>query len=227
MDVKTSEVLSSLGIDPSSCPTGTVKLLDSSEYKHFNEEVFKWSLNIYNRQVLAYEIESEHKRGVGLILRNLFSEKSRASHRTVVSVEPPLWHNFTPALPLVWKLGVVVLVEGPKDARFLHQFGIPTVAYLGSAPSIKHIRSIHRYAKVILWIPDNEPLDESVKRRRNQVIETSLKLNITLRQIKLPCKDAGELKNHLDYIPKLKDLVEESSLLVGGGFSELGDEIST
>jgi hypothetical protein len=210
--------LADLGIDGSTCPPGTVRLLKAEEYRHFDDVTFKWSLNPNNDRALAYEIETEHKRGVGVILRNLHREKAKKGHRTVVTVEPPLWHNFSPSLPKIWETGVAVLVEGPKDARVLHQEGIQAVAYLGAAPTSKHLKIMARYASVIIWIPDNEPLDPAVVRRREQVMEFATQHKLIMRQIKLPCKDAGELVDHPDYIPVLKSLVEEASLFNGGGY---------
>jgi hypothetical protein len=218
MDDPTKEVLLDFGIDPLTTPPGTVRLLSAAEFKHLGQRAFIWSLNPNNSQALAYEIETEHERHVGIVLRNLHSDKERAAHLTLVNGPGPFWHNFTPSLDWVWETGVAVLVEGPKDARFLYSHQIPAMAYLGAAPSTNHLRVLGRYTHTVIWIPDNEPLTREVVARRKQVMANATKQGLNIRQFRIPVKDPAELIRRPDYVPTLKSQVEEAAILSGGGW---------
>lgn len=225
MDEATAQQLAKYGINSETVPEGTVKLLPRFQLLSLGGDVAKWAMRPNNDWAVAYEIETEEKRAVGLVLRNLHPKKPEAAHHTVTTEEIlPLWHNWTPALPHIWKTGTAVLVEGPKDARVLHSFDIPALAYLGSAPSTDHLKTLQRYAHTIVWIPDNEPLTYQVKVRREQVLEIAKSLGLCVRLPKIPAKDAGELVLKAPQeIPKLRQKIQEISSLAGGGYRGLGD----
>jgi len=149
-----------LGIDPDTIPMGTASLVKADQYKAFGGRAFAWSINSQNDPAIAYEVETEHQRGVGVILRNLWPRSRGGAHLMLKppEIDVPTWHNFSSAISHIWSSGIALLVEGPKDARVLWSNGIfPVVAYLGQAPSTKHLTCLRRYTKTILWYPDNDP----------------------------------------------------------------------
>jgi hypothetical protein len=230
MDEALTQQLKMLGIDPRNLPAGTVGLLHREQIATLGDDPARWVMKPHNSPALAYEIETEHKRHVGLALRNLYSGKPHASHHTVTNeTELPLWHNWTPALPTVWNTGVIVLVEGPKDARVLHTHGIQAVAYLSNTPTQQHLKVIQRYAHTIIWIPDNEPLDDKVKRRHQQIATTAQQFKLNLRQFRIPAKDPAELAQTPDEIHKIREKVQAASKLGGGGYRapsrQLGEQV--
>jgi len=226
MDPATEAVIVSLGIDPATIPDGTVKLLERDAMKAAGGRIESWSSHPNNRKALAYEVETESTRHVGVVLRNLFFEKEKRSHLTEVSpTEEALWHNFTPALPIIWETGVAVMVEGPKDARVLFGYMIPAVAYLGPVPSPDHWDVISRYAHSVLWIPDNEPLSRIVRDRREESRQTGRSKGVYVWDVKLPCKDAGALAQNHDELVKIQQKVIQLSKLRGGGYHALGQKI--
>jgi len=226
MTEETIQALVELGINPATVPKGAVKFLWAQEYRHINEETKRWASTPLNNRALAYEIETEHQRHVGILLRNLHKEKPLSAHLAVVPKEGTYWHNFSPALEHVWKTGVAVLVEGPKDARVLASYGVSqAMAYLGSAPSKAHLETISRYARALVWIPDNEPLDPAVVARRKWVEKAAKAFGLHLRIPKLPVKDPAMLAfEHSDCLQQLLKTVEETSKLLGGGY--VGDKVS-
>lgn len=222
MDDYTKEVLEDLGMDVDKVPEGVVKVLESSQYRGINKETFKWSLKLQNKTALAYEVETEEKRMAGLVLRNLFLEKPDRAHLFVVLAENekgPFWHNFTPAIEQIWKTGVVVLVEGPKDARVLYQYDIPVMAYLGAVPTKEHFKVLYKYAHTVLWIPDVDlPLLDIVKRRRLRVEKEAKEVGLFIQRHIILAKDPAELVDKSDEIKKIQKIVENLSLLRGRGY---------
>lgn len=219
MDLETQEILLDLGIDPKTVPDGTVKLLEAADYRFLSERAVSWAKSPFNQKALAYEIETEHKRHAGIVLRNLYKEKEHKAHLTIVpeGQEGPFWHNWTPALDQIWETGIATLVEGPKDARMLHSLGIHALAYLGQAPSAAHLKTLVRYAHTILWIPDNESLTPETEKRRKLVELIAAKIGLRLRKFKRPNKDAGDLIKDPKQIPILiKDWKETVNLSQGG-----------
>lgn len=208
MDVSTANELQRFGIDPTTVPEGTVSLLSAGQYRGINVDTRVFAQNPLNAKVLAYEVETEHKRAEGLVLRNLFSSKETKAHLTVTESSPPLWHNFTPALPRIWETGVVVLVEGPKDARVLWSLGVlNVVAYLSSVPSRKHLKCLSRYASVIVWVPDNDPVSKEKSSREMRTEKEATKQGLWLRKVSLRyAKDPGDLG--------LEKYMEEREMLV-------------
>jgi len=220
MDQATAEYFESLNIPPDSIPEGTVKLLGYMQYLNLKPpESTRWASHEDNQQALVYEIETEHKRAQGLILRNLYSGERRAQ-LTITKTEGPFWHNWTPALPHMWATGVAVLVEGSKDARAGYAYGLPqTVAYLGQAPSQRHLKQIRRYCHTMVWVPDAEVLQPEVKARREQVERSAAKMGLLVRKVHIPKKDFGDLALYMpDEFEPIREIVREASLLGGGGY---------
>lgn len=219
MDPATESVIASLGIDPATVPPGTVKLLHRPEMAAMGGRIESWSSHPNNREALAYEVETETRRHMGLVLRNLHRAKEKRSHLTEVNpTEEALWHNLTPSLPIIWEYGVAVLVEGPKDARVLYQYFIPSVAYLGPVPSPDHWTVMQRYAHTVIWIPDNEPMSFKTRQRRQQALESGKAKGLSIWEVKIPAKDAGELVKNHDELVKILRRVEEAAHLKGGGY---------
>lgn len=222
MDEATREVLEDFGIIPASCPDGTVRVIPKAQYMFLKTpESLYFSDDPMNKEVIAYEIENEHQRGVGLVLRNFYPRDRGGRHLTIIpsGTQGPFWHNFTPALELTWKMGVAVLVEGPKDARVLFGYDVPAMAYLGAAPKKSHLRCIRRYAHSVIWIPDNDPvLTPEVEELRGAVIGDAKKYGISLYHVKIGVKDPGDLAKKPSEIHKIKQRVQEVSLTGGGGY---------
>lgn len=219
MDPATESTLRSLGIEPLAVPKGVVRLLQRSDMDAMGGRISSWSSHPNNHLALAYEVETETRRHVGVVLRNLHLDRGRKSHLTEVNeTEEALWHNFTPALPIIWSTGIAVLVEGPKDARILFEYAIPALAYLGQVPSPDHWEVVARYAHTVIWIPDNEVLTYKVRQRREQSHQSGKDRGLVVWEVKLPVKDAGELAGNHDELVKIQERVKQASLLRGGGY---------
>jgi len=219
-DPNTREVLDGFGIDPDKTPQGSVKYLRRDQYQALSMETFKWSMYPENDNVIAYAIDNEQKPGVGLVLRNLHRGKEKAKHLTEVpkDVQGPYWHNFHFSLETVWQTGVVVLVEGPKDARFLAQYGIPTWGYLGGVPSTEHLNCTQKYVHTAIWIPDNDNMTYEVKRRREDVQKSAERIGLRLRRLTINAKDPAELKGNIPEIRKILSSYQLACRLGGGGY---------
>lgn len=220
------DLLCSIGLDPARVPAGTVGVATAEAYRNLDHDDPKvksklqaWSRYRDNDVVLVYEIETEHERGAGLVLRNLHSGPRRA-HLTIPPKTKPIVHNLTPALPLIWDTGVVVLCEGPKDARVLHQAEIPAVAYLGAAPSKEFLLMVRRYAHSVVFIPDNDLRpDPRVITRRKFVLKDIAALGLHARPVTLrKVKDPGELVSCPESLEDVRHTVHLQSSLWGGGF---------
>lgn len=224
MDDRTAEVLVEYGINPSTVPQGTVKLLTANEYKNLGKDALLWAQHPQNDPAMAYEIETEHQRAAGLVLRNLHprSQSNVRPHLTLFQHDVPFWHNWTPALPLMWETGVVALVEGPKDARVMYSEGIRNVlAYLGPVPSIEHLKVLRRYVHTIVWFPDNEVLDPETASRRDFVLRKAQEFGLSVRHPKLPAKDPGVLVlQRPRYFDEIRKTLQEIIALAGGGYKE-------
>jgi hypothetical protein len=226
MDEETLIYMAQLGVDPRTIPPRTVKLFQREQLFLMGDDAIKWARHEQNAPALGYEIETEFKRHVGFVLRNLHPNKPQASHYTVTDErELPLWHNWSFGLPLAWSMGVLGLVEGPKDARVLHGHGLPVVAYLGPAPSTDHLRTAKRYVHTVMWIPDNEPLTPQVARRRQGVIEAAKSMGLQIRQLSIPVKDPALLAHRTQDVADLKRRFLEASRIGGGGFRGMGPKI--
>lgn len=217
------DAVAALGIDPTKLPSGTMGWMTAADYAGLTDVSEKFATilksfakNPDNKNVLVYEVENEHDRFVGLVLRNLHSVKARSRHLTVIfnsekgdEFPGPFFHNLTPALELAWPSGPLVAVEGPKDARVLYQEGIPAVAYLGAAPSQEWLKSIRRYTSLLIWIPDNDgELDPKIEWRRKKVLDDAADLNIVVRTIKLRgSKDPGKLVDNPAEMARVKEIV--------------------
>lgn len=219
MDAKTREILEGLGIPPATVPSGSVKFLGWKELRALGErsrDCRLWTINHDNREAIAYSVDHEHKPCVGIVLRNLFSGQ-RKDHKALTPDLKPLWHNFHNALPQVYKLGVAVLVEGPKDARVLASADIPVIATLMAIPSHEHLRTIRRYAGTILWIGDRDVPDERVEIRLLRARRQSRELGLDFMEFKIPVKDPALLAGNIEWLSKIRDRVLElSSFKVAG-----------
>jgi hypothetical protein len=204
MDTEMRRVLRNIGIDPNSVPPGSVKLLTFEEIASLGERLLIWARNSNNVPALAYAVETEHNPFTGLLLRNLQNDPSRKSIQMVTKGEGPFWHNFHFALPTIYDKGVIVLVEGPKDA----QNDIPAVAYLGISPGHDHLKVIKRYADVILWIPDNDETNREGPRKR-KVYSAAAEMNLKLVEFAIPTKDAGDLARDRAWLERIKSRVNE------------------
>jgi DNA primase len=136
----------------------------------------------------------------------------RKSHKAIIPDSKPLWHGFYYALPQIYKIGVCVLVEGPKDALVLASAGIPAIAVLMAIPSPEHLRVIRRYAGTVLWIGDRDPVDGGraeirVSRAKRQARE----LELGFFDFKIPVKDPAELAGNQEWLEKIRDRVFELS----------------
>ncbi len=224
IDADTALVLRGYGINPDLVPDGTVRLLSAAVYGNINERTQKWVKSIHNLSALAYELETEAKRGAGVLLRNMFSDKERASRTTVATGDGPFWHNWSPSLPEVWRTGVAVLVEGPKDARVCWQYGIPAIAYLGGVPSREQFRIISKYATTVVWVPDQEDLLPQVASARRKVSDTASSFGILLKNfvMRKPTTggkvDPGDLVKMPDEVSRLQMFYRETVLIAGGGY---------
>lgn len=204
-------LLEKLRIDPETLPKGTMALLESSRYSSLCADARRWGSRAENRLALAYEIESEHRRGVGVLLRNLYDDH-RKSHCDAIPEEntsPPYFHNLSPSLPACWKTGIAVLCEGPKDARCLWSLGIPAIAYLGRSPTRAHLNCLSRYSSAIFWIPDSDvlnPRDPQASEVRDRVGNNCRSLGIQLRTVSLPvgCKDPALLAKEERWIETIR-----------------------
>lgn len=222
VDAQTAEVLTDLGIKIDTVPSGTVRLLQRWEIFEIGSAAKAWATSLDNAPALAYEIETETMRHVGLLLRNLYLDKSRRSmHVEAPTVREALWHDFSTALPQIWRSAVAVLVEGPKDAKVLFSYGIPAIAYLTGEPSQEHIKVLVRYAKALVWVPDSDLFERNyVKgKKRERVIALFKKYGFLYRVVKIPVGDPADLAGNFGEIKKLLDLVEQTSILVGGGYT--------
>jgi hypothetical protein len=158
-------------------------------------------------------VDSEHKPNVGVILRNLHSGDKK-SHKAITPDISPLWHNFFSALPLAYKLGVVSLVEGPKDARVLASAGIPAIAVLMAIPSNEHLRVIRRYVGTVIWIGDQDPVDDGrAEARLNRARRQAREVDLRFFEFKLPVKDPAMLAGNAEWLGRIRDRVLELSSL--------------
>ena len=214
VDAKTQQILAGLGIPPSTVPVGSVKFLGWEELRGLGErsrDCQIWIRHPNNREALAYSVDHEHKPCVGVVLRNLYGGEQK-DHKAITPDLSPLWHNFYHALPQVYKLGVCVLVEGPKDARVLASADIPAIACLGVIPSHEHLRVIRRYAGTVLWIGDRDPADNGraeirVVRAKRQARE----LELGFFEFRIPTKDPALLAGNQEWLGKIRDRVLELS----------------
>lgn len=194
MGPRTEQCCRDLGIDPTSVPEGVLNLLKAATFCSLSDTASHWGQNPHNQEALAYVLETEFDSQAGILLRNLHMEKDKKDHLTVTKGKGVYWHNWSPALPYIYKTGTAVLVEGPKDARVAWSCGIKNVlAYLGSAPHRNHLKTLWRYCKSIVWVPDNDGFGQEVKAREKASQDLMTKMGFTVRIKKLPVKDFGEL----------------------------------
>ncbi len=198
--VQFEEVAASLGLDVTLIPGGTMGLADAVDYRGIapdNGKLQSFARDPLNGTCILYGVETEHDPHVGCILRNLHRGHERARHMMVLErpdAAAPFFHNFTAALPRAWADGCIVACEGAKDARVLHQLGLPAVAYLGAAPSADWLRVIRRYVSLLVLIPDNDATyNEKALWVRRQRLRTAEALGLLVREIRTATKDPGDL----------------------------------
>ena len=215
MDAKTRQILAGLGISPERILPGSVRFLGWEELRSLgakSHDCKQWIRNVNNREAIGYSVDHEHKPCVGVVLRNLHSG-AKKDHKAIVPDIKPLWHNFYHALPQVYKLGICVLVEGPKDAMVLASAGIPAIAVLMAIPSHEHLRTIRRYAGTVLWIGDRDPVDgDRAEIRVNRAKRQARELELGFLTFKIPVKDPAELAGNHEWLKKIRDRVSELSL---------------
>jgi hypothetical protein len=217
VDETTRQTLEGLGIPPETVPPGSVKFLSWKELRALgmrSRDCKLWTINPNNREAIAYSVDHEHKPYVGIILRNLHSG-ARKDHKAITPDIKPLWHNFYHAVPQVYRLGVCVLVEGPKDARVLASANIPAIAVLMAIPSHEHLRTIRRYAGTVLWIGDRDPADDRAEIRVNRAKRQARELDLGFFDFKIPTKDPALLAGNTEWLGKIYDRVMELSYLNG------------
>lgn len=218
MDEKTGRILKGFGIPLETVSPGSVRFLGWEELRDLGKrstDCRLWTLNINNHEAIAYSVDHEHKPCVGVVLRNLYSD-SRKAHKAITPDIKPLWHNFYNALPRVYQCGVCVLVEGPKDALVLASAEIPAIAVLMAIPSHEHLRVIRRYAGTILWIGDNDPVDDGrteirIARAKRQAKE----LGLGFFSFRISVKDPAMLAGNQEWLGRIRDRVMELSSLHG------------
>jgi hypothetical protein len=192
----------------------------AAEYRTHSPRADTWARHPDNDPVVVWEVEREHHRGAGVILRNLHGGARRA-HLTLLEAdvtEGPYFHNLHPALPGIWGTRVVVACEGPRDARVLHQAGVPAVAYLGQVPTEAWWRVLRRYAAAVVWVPDNDiHTDPRTRERRAEVPWRVTALGLGFRTLTLRgVKDPGELVDHPGELERLIVVTREMSRRHGG-----------
>lgn len=225
MDTQTYQELEKLGIDGNKVPEGEVKFLTKDLYCDISEDTQKWVKMPQNDKALAYRIETEVNPSAGILLRNLYTSKKESSRLTVTNGDGPYWHNFRNGLKLAWEMGVAVIVEGPKDARFLYQYDIPAIAYLGANPGKAHISILSKYLNNVIWIPDNEDLQYQVKEARKKALEEFERNKVRVTTIKIAAKDAGELKGNNSEIKRIQKIVKDISKMSGSGYNNVGNKV--
>jgi hypothetical protein len=214
VDARTYQALRGLGIQPETVPPGSVRFLGWEELRSLGEksrDCRLWIISPNNREAIAYSVDHEHKPCVGIILRNLFSG-AKKDHKAITSDLSPLWHNFHHALPRVYKLGVCVLCEGPKDAMVLASADIPAIAVLGVIPSHEHLRVIRRYAGLVLWIGDRDVVDDGrAEIRLIRAKRQARELGLGFMDFKIPVKDPAMLAGNQEWLGRIRDRVIELS----------------
>jgi hypothetical protein len=214
VDARTYQTLIGLGIPPETVPLGSVRFLGWEELRGLGEKSHdckQWILSTNNREAIAYSVDHEHKPCVGIVLRNLHSG-AKKDHKAITPDLKPLWHNFYYALPQVYKLGVCVLCEGPKDARVLASADIPAIAVLGVVPSQEHLRVIRRYAGTVLWIGDRDPVDDGrAELRANRAKYQARELELGFFDFRIPVKDPALLAGNQEWLGRIRDRVLELS----------------
>lgn len=213
MDEATEKVVISLGMDPSSIPVGSVKLLNASEISRLGNRALSWSRDPNNTPALAYAIDNEFETHVGVILRNLHPGKLKA-HLTITRGNGPFWHSFVDALPAFYDSGVAVLVEGPKDARILWSYRIAAAAYLGSSLGKSHLKVVRRYVSVALWIPDCDPPTKENQERKRSVKYAADEMGLRLVEFPIPLKDPADLVNEPSWFERITERIEELERLL-------------
>lgn len=226
MDDSTKSILINLGLDPDRIPPNTVGVLQKEQVQQLSKSAHEWASNPYNTPCLAFLVETEHESSFGLVLRNLYRDERKAHLTVVKSSGVPIWHNLHAVLPQVYDLQTIVLVEGPKDARALYQYGVPAAAYLGASPRVGQLRTATRYAKTVIWIPDqftdtveNKRLLRSTRESLNGHVKTWI-------EVSLHIKDPGELPQHS--VERLRVLNQiESIIKISSGRSNfvLGNKV--
>lgn len=211
MNPKTAQYIETLGINPTTVPEGMVNLLKASTFSSLSPNALAWGQNPHNSEALAYLLETEFDPQAGIALRNLHMDKDKKDHLTVTKAKGVYWHNWTPALPYIWDTGTAVLVEGPKDARVAWSCGLKNVlAYLGSAPHRNHLKSLWRYCKSIIWLPDNDGSGVEIKAREKASNTLMTKMGFTVWVKHLPTKDFGDLA----FDPRRDTVVKEIQEMV-------------
>jgi hypothetical protein len=214
VDETTGRILKDFGIPPETVPPGSVRFLDYKELKNLGKRSIDcrlWIRNLNNHEALAWSVDHEHKSCVGVVLRNLYSD-SRKDHKAITPDIKPLWHNFYYVLPQVYRLGVCVLCEGPKDARVLASADIPAIAVLMAIPSHEHLRVIRRYVRIILWVGDRDPVtDDRAEIRINRAKRQARELELGFFDFRIPVKDPAMLAGNEEWLGRIRDRVMELS----------------
>ena len=106
------------------------------------------------------------------------------------SKESPIFHKgmllfgLSAAKEAIKNAGNVYLVEGYTDCIAMHELGFPnTVATLGTACTIEHLKLLSRYAQDIYLLYDG---DDAGQKAVLRVTELCWKLNLELQVIQLP-----------------------------------------
>lgn len=214
MDLRTA--LTNLGINPEAVPKGFVGLLEQSIIEKISPDAAQWTKRKNNGVALAYNIDTEFKQSVGLILRNLYFGKDRAHLTICYEKEEPTWALLQNSLPSFYRSRKAVIVEGPKDALVLHTLGIPAAAYLGASCSSKHLQVLAKYVEVVVWIPDNDPPSDQKAEREAKMHSYCNFLGLRLIQYPLPdgTKDTGEFAADPIQAIRLENFID--SLVVNG-----------
>jgi DNA primase len=211
MDQLTKSVLAELHINPERVPPESVRVLEESDLFKLGKRIRQWARFPQNHQALAYAMDTEHESPVGLVLRNLHAGELK-SHSLITKATGPFWFNLHRSLPFFYKMGVGVLVEGPKDALMLWSHDIPAVACLGSAPTLGHLKTLARYLRVVFWIHDNDPPSKESELRIQDVRRRAIARDVRLIEFPIPVKDPAELYQRPEYFDLIKSRVRELSL---------------
>lgn len=214
LDERTRRILQGFGIPSETVPPGSVRFLGWEELRSLGQkssDCRKWIRNPNNREAIGYSVDHEHKPCVGIVLRNLHTGPKK-DHKAITPDLGPLWHNFYYALPQVYKLGVCVLVEGPKDAMILASADIPAIAVLMAIPSHEHLRTIRRYAGTVLWIGDRDPVDgDRAEIRVSRAKRQAKELGLGFFDFRIPAKDPALLAGNQEWLKRIRDRVLELS----------------
>lgn len=151
---------------------------------------------------LIFPIQDAHGRYCGFGGRTFKEHDTRAkyynSRENEYFIKGSLLFNLDRAKKSIQETGKIFIVEGYTDCMAMIQHGIPnTVATLGTACTIEHLKQLARYAEHLFVVYDNDNAGQSAILR---LTELCWQVNLELKVILLPKGDdpASFLSSHGD-----------------------------